>query len=232
MRLTVRDVSRFLGTTESNVLRWIRDRGLPCQQVSGQYRFNRVELLEWATANRLKVSVEAFDRLDPDDEPPASLAAALELGGIVHGLEGDSKPEVLRALVERLPMPEDADRALLLRLYLARESQASTAIGNGVALPHVRNPVVLAVEEPSVTLCFLAHPIDFGALDGKPVSVLFSLICPTIKSHLQMLARLSFAIHEPGFRDVLAIEAANSAILTEARKIDQMLAASNHQAGR
>ena len=78
MQLTVRDVSKFLNVPESTVTRWIKQRGLPSQHVGGQYRFNRVDLLEWATANQIKVSVEVFDHLEADDEPSPSLAEALE----------------------------------------------------------------------------------------------------------------------------------------------------------
>ena len=68
--------------SQSTVTRWIKQRGLPSQHVNGQFRFNRAELLEWATANQIKVSVEMFDHLETDDEPVPSLAEALEAGGI------------------------------------------------------------------------------------------------------------------------------------------------------
>ncbi len=47
-----------------------------------------------------------------------------------------------------LPLPEAIDRDLLLRLFLAREALASTAVGDGIALSHVRNPIVLHVSRP------------------------------------------------------------------------------------
>ena len=125
MQLTVRDVSRFLDVSESTVTRWIKQRGLPAQHVGGQYRFNRVELLEWATANQIKVSVEVFDHLEAEDEPGPSLAEALEAGGIFYGLQDTNKERALRALVEVLPLPEGVDRELLLRLFLAREASAT-----------------------------------------------------------------------------------------------------------
>ena len=109
----------------------------------------------------------------------------------------------MRALVEVLPLPEDVDRELLLRLFLAREASASTAIGDGIAIPHVRNPIVLNVKRPMVTLCFLEHPVDFGALDHKPVYILFSLICPTVRSHLQTLSRLSYTLQDQKFKAAL-----------------------------
>jgi PTS system nitrogen regulatory IIA component len=83
----------------------------------------------------------------------------------------------------------------------------------------------LQVEQPVVTLCFLATPIDFGALDGKPVQVLFSLVCPTTRSHLQMLARLSYALHDAKFKDVLTRQGKRDEILKELRRIEAGLTA-------
>ena len=225
MQLTVRDVSKFLQVSDSTVTRWIKQRGLPSHQVGGRFHFNRVELLEWATANRLKVCVEAFDQLAAEDEPSSSLVEALETGGIFHHMKDTTKERTLRALVEVLPLPETVDRELLLRLFLAREASASTAIGDGIALPHVRNPIVLHVARPMVTVCFLDHPVDFGALDGKPVHTLFSLICPTVRSHLQILSRLSYALHDAKFKEVVMRQGQREEILREARRVEATLAA-------
>lgn len=225
MHLTVRDVSKLLDVPDSTVTRWIKQRGLPSQHVGGQHRFNRVDLLEWATANQIKVSVEVFDNLEAEDEPSPTLEGALEAGGIFYQVKDTSKELALRALVDCLPLPEGVDRELLLRLFLAREASASTAIGDGVAMPHVRNPIVLHVERPMVTLCFLERPVDFGALDGKPVRVLFSLICPTMRSHLQTISRLSYALHDKGFKEVVMRQAPREEILREVRRVESALAA-------
>lgn len=224
MQLTVRDVSRFLNVTEATVNRWINQRGLPARRVNGQPRFNRFELLEWATVNGIKFSVEVFDKLEAEDEPGLSLAAALEAGGIFDHLKDTNKDRALRALVEVLPLPEGVDRELLLRLFLAREASATTAVGDGIAVPHVRNPIVLHVERPMVALCYLERPVDFGALDGKPVYVLFSLICPTVRSHLRMLSRLSFALHDSAFKAAVLGRGGREAILREARRVEAGLA--------
>src|SRR5438445_8406255 len=177
MQLNIRDLTKLLNVAESTVARWIKQRGLPAQQIGGQYRVNRAELLEWATANNVRVSLELFDHLETDAEMIPSLSEALEVGGIHYQLQDTDKHRALRALVQVLPLPDSVDRELLLRLFLAREASASTAIGDGIAIPHVRNPIVLQVARPAVTLAFLPQPIDFGALDGKPVQVLFTLIC-------------------------------------------------------
>jgi len=220
VQLNIRDLTKLLNVAESTVTRWIKQRGLPTQQVGGQYRVNRAELLEWATANNVKVSLELFDGLEGDAETVPGLAEALEIGGIHYELQETSKDQALRALVQVLPLPDGVDRELLLRLFLAREASASTAIGDGIAIPHVRNPIVLRVAQAAVTLAFLSHPVDFGALDGKPVHVLFSIISPTNRSHLQLLSRLSFALHDAKLREIGARQAPREEIMLEVRRVE------------
>ncbi|MGA2703568.1 MAG: PTS sugar transporter subunit IIA [Isosphaeraceae bacterium] len=232
MELTLRDVSKFLNVSESTATRWIKHRGLPSQNVGGRHRFHRVDLLEWATANGVKVSVEVFDHLEAEDESSPSLVEAMEVGGIYYGLQGTSKEVALRALVQVLPVPDGVDRELLLRLFLAREASATTAIGDGIAVPHVRNPIVLHVARPMVTLGFLERPVEFGALDGKPVQVLFSLICPTIRTHLQTLSRLSYALHDEKFKAVVTRRGECEEIMEEARRVEAALAAPATETGR
>ena len=61
MQLTVKDVAGLLNISEKTVYRWIDERKLPGYRLSGQYRFNRAELLDWATSNRINVSPRIFE---------------------------------------------------------------------------------------------------------------------------------------------------------------------------
>jgi nitrogen PTS system EIIA component len=232
MQLSIRDLTKLLNVAAGTVSRWIRERGLPAQQVAGQYRVNRAELLEWATANRVRVSLELFDHLEADAETVPSLAEALEVGGIHYGLQESNKDRALRALVQVLPLPDGTDRELLLRLLLAREASASTSIGDGIAIPHVRNPIVLHVVRPTVTLAFLSQPVDFGALDGKPVHVLFSIVSPTNRSHLLLLSRLSFVLHDGKLRETIARQAPREEILQEVCRVEAGIGALAAEVGK
>jgi PTS system nitrogen regulatory IIA component len=232
MQLTVREVSEFLNVPQGTITRWIKQRGLPAHHVNGQFRFNRAELLEWATANQIKVSLEMFAHLESADEPLPNLATALEAGGINYGLKGAHKNQVLQALVQVLPLPAGVDREVILGLFVAREAAASTGIGGGIALPHVRNPIVLHVEQPNLTLCFLERPVDFGALDGQPVQVLFTMICPTMRSHLQTISRLSYALHDPQLRAVVLRHGQPDEVLREVRRVEAALGTPGGPAGK
>ena len=124
-------------------------------------------------------------------------------GGIITGLSGSDKREILQKVVERMRLPEGFDRSILSQLLLARESAGSTAVGGGIAIPHPRHPVVLPVGRPTLTLCFLDQPVEFGAADQQPVDTLFVLVSPTIRAHLRMLARIACVLRDEPFRAVL-----------------------------
>jgi PTS system nitrogen regulatory IIA component len=223
MQLTVKDVAGLLNISEKTVYRWIEERKLPGYRLSGQYRFNRAELLDWATANRINVSPRIFEEPESRSGPLPELSDALERGGVFYRLTGRNKPSALRSVVEVLRLPEQVDREFLLQVLLAREALESTAVGDGIAIPHVRNPIVLHVAQPLVTLCFLEAPVDFGALDGQPVQTLFTLISPTVKAHLHLLSRLAFALRNPDFKALIVRQASRDEILAGAKRISDSL---------
>jgi PTS system nitrogen regulatory IIA component len=220
MQLTVRDVSKLFNVSEKTIYRWVTQGVLPAYRVNDQYRFNRAELLEWATSRRMNVSPEIFAEPESRATPLPGLVEALQAGGIFYRIGGTDKASVLRAVVETLRLPEEVDRDFLLRVLLAREALESTGIGDGIAIPHVRNPVVLHVSRPMITLCFLEQAVEFGALDGKPVSIVFSLISPTVRAHLRLLSRLSFALQDPGFKAVISRQGSRDEIFAEARRVE------------
>jgi PTS system nitrogen regulatory IIA component len=221
MLLTARDAAALLRTTERQVYRWVDEGEIPFQRVRDQVRFHRTDLLEWATSRRLPISLEAFDaRLDPEDRAP-SLAQALRRGGVHHDVAAADRDAALRAVVERTPMPPSIDGELLIEVMLAREHASSTAIGDGIAIPHVRQPVVAAGSPPTVSASYLARPVPFGAPDGKPVHTVFLIVSPTVRTHLQMLAHLARALQDPGFHAALERHAPTEELAGEAERLEE-----------
>lgn len=211
MQLSVREAARLLNATERTVYRWIKERGLPHSKVQEQTRFNRVELLEWATLHGIPVSPEVFAGSAGDEAPV--LSQALEAGGVHHGIPGDDREQVIRALVSVLRLPPDVDREFVCAGLMARENAGSTGIGGGIAIPHVRNPVVLRLKGAQAALGFLKKPVDFGAPDGRPVFAIFALFSPTVRAHLQLLSKLAYVLREDKVRKALERQATPSEIL-------------------
>jgi PTS system nitrogen regulatory IIA component len=223
MQLTVRDAARLLNVSEKSVYKWIKDGVIPAYLINEQYRFNRAELLEWATSRKIQVSPEIFAEPEGGQTPPPSLSEALVAGGIYSHIGGIDKASVLRAVVDVMKLPEDVDREFLYQVLLAREALGSTGIGEGIAIPHVRNPIVLHVVQPLVTLCFLERPVEFGALDGRAVSTLFTLISPTIRAHLHLLSRLGFALRNQDFKTAVMQQASGDQILLTLKRAEQAM---------
>lgn len=223
MKLAVRDAARLLNVTEKTIYRWIKQGVIPAYQINDQYRFNRAELLEWATSRKLNVSPDIFAEPEGGDAPPPSLSEALTAGGIHYRIGGTDKASALQAVVDTMKLPEEVDRNFLYQVLLARETLGSTGIGEGIAIPHVRNPIVLHVSRPMVTLCFLERSVDFGALDGQAVSTLFTLISPTVRAHLHLLSRLGFALRDPGFKSAVIQQAPREEIFDALKRAEVAL---------
>lgn len=213
MHLTLRQVASYLDVPERTVRRWIATRGLPAHRVNERMHCNAIELWEWAVEQGIPVSKKLLEqaRRAPEHVPP--LSALLAEGGIHRDVGGRTKPEVLREIVRVLPLPPDSDRAFLFTVLEAREAMGSTGIGDGIAIPHVRNPILLHVPRPFVSLFLLEHPVEFDAVDGRPVHALFVVVSPDVPVHLRILAQLGFVLRDVEVRRLLRAAAPADAIL-------------------
>jgi PTS system nitrogen regulatory IIA component len=218
MHLTVRQVARYLKASEPEIYRWVTDQGLPAENIDGQYRFNRAEVLEWATLRKMEIDPEFLQLRNGNNVP--RLADALARGGIHYRLPGATKEAVFQHMIGRMPLPAEVDRGFLLQVFLSRESTGSTGIGEGIALPHPRYPMVLPVPEPFITLCFLEKPVTYSHSADQKVHTLFALVCPTVRHHLGLLARLSFALRDPDFREAVRRQDPPEILLRHARRFD------------
>ncbi len=231
MQLTVKDVAGLLNVNEKTIYRWLKKGSLPAYKVGEQYRFNRGELLEWATSRQMHVSPELFRESENTPSNVCSLYNALKEGGIYYRTEGDNKEAALKSVVSLMKLPPEVNREHLLQILLAREAMASTAIGDGIAIPHVRNPIVLHITEPVISLCFLEKAIDFKALDGKPVNCLFTLVSPTVKTHLRLLSHLAYALQNNDFRKIIAAQGGREEIFSAVERVEDQLQKNQPAAG-
>ena len=148
------------------------------------------------------------------------MGKALEAGGVRYGLSAENRAKALSVVISALGLPSGDDRDVLHDMLLARGDHAMTPVGDGIAIPHVRQPAVMAVSRPVVTLMFFTKPVDLGAPDGKPVGTFFFILSPTVRAHLHILSRLAAALHDEGFKRALARQASPEEILGEVRRIE------------
>ncbi|KER09039.1 MAG: PTS sugar transporter subunit IIA [[Candidatus Thermochlorobacteriaceae] bacterium GBChlB] len=107
------------------------------------------------------------------------------------GLEAKSKNDLIEKMLMLVaPHPSIIDKTKLRSDVLKREKEMSTGIGKNVALPHAKTS---AVSAPVLAVATLKKEIDFAAIDGEPVSLVFLLATPEqmLTQHLKLLSRIS-----------------------------------------
>jgi PTS system nitrogen regulatory IIA component len=204
MQLTFRDIEKAFEVNEKTLYQWLNARAMPAVKANDQYYFNSVEVLEWALKNRIALTPGALVLCEKIRHVEDVFSAALDRGGIYFGIAGDTREQVFSGVIDRLPLPEHIDRGSLKEMLLSREQSGTTGVGNGIAIPHVKHPVVFAGMEPMIGLFFLDKEVDLEALDGQGVHTLFVILTASFKGHLSLLSRLAFCLQDENVRSVLA----------------------------
>jgi PTS system nitrogen regulatory IIA component len=223
MQLTIQDVARLFTVSEKTIHQWLDSKSLPGFQVNGDYRFNRAEVINWAMANQINVSTDIFSDPESVGIKLDNLGDSIKTGGIYYKVKVNDKTAALKSIVELMNLPAEVDKEFLFNVLLAREELASTGIGDGIAIPHVRNPLLLHIPKPIVSLCFLEEPIDFNSIDRKPVFCLFTIVSPSIRAHLHLLSRLSFALRDEKLKNAIQAQAPREEILSHIERIENEL---------
>jgi PTS system nitrogen regulatory IIA component len=144
---------------------------------------------------------------------------------VAPSLSGTTKTAVLRELAEHLAAQHPGagiDAGRLVDVLWERERLGSTAIGDGIAIPHGKLPGV-----KGVLGAFGRHVqgVDFDSLDGSPTHLFFLLVAPedSVGQHLKALARVSRLLKDHTFRDKLIGAADGAEIFRLIREEDEKL---------
>jgi PTS system nitrogen regulatory IIA component len=113
------------------------------------------------------------------------------------------------------------DSPQLLKAVLEREELMPTAMGNGIALPHPRNPLIEKEEDQFVAIAFPEDDIDWGALDGQKVHSIILIVSASAKTHLFTLQRISYFCRDEAFCSLLKRRAPAQEIIQHIEKTEQ-----------
>ena len=131
-----------------------------------------------------------------------SLDDILPVAHIILDAEISSKKRLFECVAQLLAEQSGLPQAEVFDCLVARERLGSTALGQGVAMPHGRHASV-----PAATGAFvrLKTPIEFDAPDNKPVSLVFVLLVPeaATSEHLELLGHLAGLFNEKSVREAL-----------------------------
>jgi PTS system fructose-specific IIC component/PTS system nitrogen regulatory IIA component len=143
------------------------------------------------------------------------------------GLESEDKEEVFEELVDYFcRSSRNSAREEILEALQEREAKMSTGIHRGIAIPHGKTK---AVDRVCGVLGISRKGIDYDALDGKPVYLLFTLFAPPIdsESHLRLLKHLAELLDNPQFFSELLAQNDAKAVFGVIKKYEDTLRALN-----
>ena len=152
------------------------------------------------------------------------LSDIIVTGAVVPELSGKTRDEVISELVQALTSAKaiaGKTVAEVVKAVLAREKQATTGIGKGVALPHAK---LKGLEGPVGAIGRSSAGVDFAALDSKPVySVILLLSSPdNPDEHLQAMETIFKHVQRDMFRKFLRQSATKEAIVDLIREADEL----------
>jgi PTS system nitrogen regulatory IIA component len=193
--LTLDEVAKYLRVSERTVYTWAQRGELPAGKIGTEWRFKKDEIEQWVNQRLAK------DRVDAPVNT-VRVESIISPTRIVF-LDEDSKDAALRTLADNLATaPQVKNRQELIDEILKRDELMSTAIGQGIAIPHVRLP---SVTDLVVSVGISRQPIDFQSLDNKPVRLLL-MIAAAYNQHAYYLQTLSFfsaRLKNPALRTAL-----------------------------
>lgn len=219
MDLKIKDIVDLFQVSEKTVYRWIKENKIPCYRINHQYRFNRAEINEWILSNKIELSDTLFELSIVGR--PTVFTDLLRRGGIYRNIPGATIKQVLHNSIDLINTPPHISKEEIISALLNREEMMSTAIGNGIAIPHPRNPMITNIQDACIAICFLQHPIDFNALDGRAVHTLFILLTSSPKRHLEVLSKISYLCRMESFVNLLEKQAAEVEILSFVEEKEQ-----------
>ena len=179
--LTIDEVAKYLRVSERTVYDWAQKGEIPAGKIGTAWRFKKTEIEEWVNS-RLSSSKKT-------DFSIVQVESIISPDRILF-LDSPNKLNALTVLSENLAAaPQVKNRLELTEKIIQREDLMSTAIGRGIAIPHVRlssiTDLVVAVGISRVDIT------DFKALDDEPVRLLF-MIAAAYNQHAYYLQTLSY----------------------------------------
>ena len=201
--MTTRELAKYMKLSEKTILKRVQKGEIPGVRVGSQWRFNlasidkylQEDILHGTPKDELNLLIETAENIIP--------LSRLMSGDLMKiNLKAKTMEDVLLEMVEiAYEGGITASKKTLFNQLLKREKMLSTAVGNGIAIPHPRNPSPAFFKQPNILLAKSKKGIDFKAPDNKKVHLFFMICAPNMIVHLRLLAKVSALLHIDGVID-------------------------------
>ncbi|MBQ0039978.1 MAG: PTS sugar transporter subunit IIA [Treponema sp.] len=149
-----------------------------------------------------------------------SVASLVSKGDVIFA-EGDTVEEIFVSALNKADLPDGITAASLVEELMAREKVLSTAVGNGIAIPHPRRPLVASNDECRVIVVYASSPIDMQAPDFRKVYAMFILLSDSSQFHIKALSSLAKIFKNEEFRKGLMMKPAKAQLVDMVKKCEE-----------
>ncbi|MDP6630656.1 MAG: PTS sugar transporter subunit IIA [Kiritimatiellia bacterium] len=202
--MTLQEVAAYLKVSEKTITRMVQAGELPGLKVSNQWRFIRAAIDDWLTRRMYNQASEQLAEVIQPPHEELSLPLLLTPNRIILDLQPGPQEDVLARLVAPLIKEGTVtDPTRYMAALIGREKIVSTAIGDGVAIPHARDPEHSALAKSCMALGICRDGMPFGAIDKKPTKLFFLIGGTSTEDHLRLVARTMLMLRKPDFIDAL-----------------------------
>ena len=193
MDLRKEDVAKLLTVSKQTIDRLIEEGNLPAYTLGGELRFNRSEIENWIVkTSSVEKDILPFGEEIIECSPwqQFGLYRAIHKGDVIINTSATTKEEVIKDTMITISERLSFDPEVVIDLLLERENLMSTALSNGIAVPHTREFLLEGLFD-AVVVVYPKEAINWCSLDGKPVHTLFFLFACDDKRHLNLLAKIA-----------------------------------------
>lgn len=201
--MTTMELANYMKLSEKTILKKAQSGELPGVRIGSQWRFNlaaidkylQEDIMHGTPKEELNIIIETAQNIIP-------LSRLMSPDLMNLNLKANIKEEVLSEIAEAAYKGGiTSAKKTLLKQLVKREKMLSTAVGNGIAIPHPRNPNSSLFKKPNILMARSIEGIDFQAPDNKKVHLFFMICAPNMIVHLRLLAKVSKLLHIEGVVD-------------------------------
>ena len=205
MILTLKELADYLKLNDRTIIRMLKNGQIKGTKLGGQWRFNGSEIDQLFFPNKES----------SDDVPLSELTHSqfgIQLSRLINPerIILDMKATTPEEAISELVNPQVFNKLVLnvneLRAKcLEREKMLSTGVGNGIAVPHPRDPVPTLRASGCIVFGRSTKGIEYNSIDGKPVNLFFLICSQTADLHLYLMGKIATMLKDAKFVELCKI---------------------------